>query len=39
MTSATHAALYRKNNGMTIFPLANVARIEIPEKINSKASP
>lgn len=29
--SATHAALYDKQRGLLIFPLANVARIEIPE--------
>lgn len=30
-TSATHAALYEKHRGLLIFPLANVAMIEITE--------
>jgi len=30
--SATHVALYDKQRGLLIFPLANVARIEIPER-------
>lgn len=37
--STTHAALYSKNKGMTIFPLANVARIEMPEKLIKTVSP
>lgn len=42
MTSTTHAALYSKNKGMMIFPLANVARIDMSEKAikgNGKVSP
>ncbi len=30
-TSATHCALYRRGQGVTIFPLANVARMDIRE--------
>lgn len=31
-TSATHVALYDKQRGLLIFPLASVVRIEIPER-------
>lgn len=32
-TSTTHAALYNKDRGMMIFPMANIARIEMSEKV------